>query len=56
MEAFPARGVAVPAWSLRCDSVGDRVTIKTLWVVSDVEGRLRWDPVADSYEIIPPAA
>lgn len=59
VEAFPARGVAVPAWSLRCESAGDRVTIKTLWVVSDVAGRPRWDPVADSYEIVaptPPAA
>ena len=55
VEAYPKRREVVPAWSLTCERLGARVRMETLWVVSDVSGRFRWDPVAGTYEITAPA-
>lgn len=55
VEAYPKRRVVVPAWSLTCERLGARVRTETLWVVSDVSGRLQWDPAAGSHEIVAPA-
>jgi hypothetical protein len=55
VETFPAWRVARPAYALECGGLDTEVRMKTLWVVSPVEGTLTWDVRTGDYAVVPPA-
>jgi len=51
VEDFPAWRVAAPAQALECGGRDTYVRMKTLWVVSPVEGTFSWDSRTGEYSL-----
>lgn len=53
VEHFPRWRTAKSAVALECGTLGTKVRIDSLWVVSDIRGTLDWDRVSGSVRIVP---
>jgi hypothetical protein len=51
VESFPLRRKAVPAMHLRCGTMAEQVSMESILVVSDVQGRLSWDRRTGAYAV-----
>lgn len=51
VESFPKRRTIVPAMHLRCGTMADEVSMETILVVSDVQGRFTWDRHTGEYAV-----
>ncbi len=51
VESFPLRRKAIPAMHLRCGAMAAEVSMESILVVSDVQGRFSWDRRSGEYAV-----